>query len=243
MHRFCANCDRETEHEIETYGRSSYELGDRAPTFEEMEKDGYGEDETVTEWVDVYYTPITCKVCGAMSLERSTEFWEGRVKDGKWVWDKDERVTAQIVTAIDEIFPPRMAGVRRMAASHYLPTKVRKIYEEALAAVLNRLPICAVAAIRATVEAICLDKSAKGRDLYHKIEWLGAERVIPDPSVAQRVRDTANWFLHEVEAPTEDELKLALQVLEDVLTSVYITKRRANGLPRKRPRRNPRDKG
>jgi len=229
----CAVCDRETNHEILSSPTTYEHRGERAPSLEEAEE-FKGDGDAIEVLVTERFVSICCNVCGALSLWRQTEYEECWTKDGQTLWDENGNPAIRLWQEHNDLFPPRMAGVKRMSASHLLPTKVRRIYEEALAAVLNRLPVCAVAAIRAVVDAMCLDKSAKGRDLYRKIEWLGSERVIADTVVLQKLRQVANWRLHEVEPPPEGELKLMLQIVEDVLTSVYITKRRAEGLPRRR---------
>ena len=107
---------------------------------------------------------------------------------------------------------------------HYLPSKVQRIYAETLQALNSKSPILAGIGLRALVETVCHEKSAQGANLLQKIDDLTAKSVLT-PAGAQilhKIRTLGNAAAHEVKPHSEKQLGLAMDVVEHLLTDVYI---------------------
>ena len=105
-----------------------------------------------------------------------------------------------------------------------LPELVQRLYAETLIAFNHRAMTLAAAGLRAVVEATCLDKGCIKGDLKEKIEALVTQGVFlkRDADYLQDHRLFGNEAVHKMNAPPEEEFGLALEVLEHLLTTVYV---------------------
>lgn len=120
-------------------------------------------------------------------------------------------------------YPGRTAG-SRIEEPWYLPIRIGQIYSEARLAVEGELLIIAGIAIRALLEAICIEVKVVGRNLYKKIDDLHVRSLVTKEGVEtlHKVRILGNRAAHESEAHTQDQLLLALEVVEHILVGTYI---------------------
>jgi hypothetical protein len=72
----------------------------------------------------------------------------------------------------EELYPSRVAGRHKLKNSNYLPSQIFNIYNETNSALCNKLYVLAGVGIRALIEVVCKDKSAKGSDLEKKNDSL-----------------------------------------------------------------------
>ena len=102
------------------------------------------------------YEIIRCSGCDSISFRHESSNSEDyyRDDDGNEIYNKTE-----------EIYPSRLMGRSMLEGRFLLPTKVRTIYDETHAALCSKLAILAGVGIRALVEAVCSEESAKGRTL------------------------------------------------------------------------------
>lgn len=116
---------------------------------------------------------------------------------------------------------------KRREAEHYtrlfrrLPAQLERIYEEAVGAFNENLHILCAAGLRALVEGICADKGVEGKNLEKKIDGLTPH--LPENIVKNihSLRFIGNDALHELKPPSAIELRLALEVSEDLLNFLY----------------------
>jgi hypothetical protein len=126
---------------------------------------------------------------------------------------------------IETLFPPRIDGVKDLDDGIYdLPSAVGRIYKETLMALANQAPVLAAIGIRALVEAVCKEKRAEGGDLLQRIERLVKMEVLTpaNASALQKIRTLGNQAAHEVKPHSNDQLHLAMEVLQHLLKDVYI---------------------
>jgi hypothetical protein len=109
------------------------------------------------------------------------------------------------------------------------------VYKETRSAICNKLRILAGVGLRAIVEAVCNEKNAEGKDLKARIDVLIALGLITKDGavILHEIRLLGNAAAHEAKANTEPELHIALDVVEHLLSGVYILPKRAAQLQKK----------
>jgi hypothetical protein len=78
--------------------------------------------------------------------------------------------------------------------------------------------------IRAIVETVCKDKESSGRNLASKIDDLVTQGVLTrdGANILHKLRTLGNESAHEVTPHDNVQLGLALDVVDHLLTGVYI---------------------
>jgi hypothetical protein len=71
------------------------------------------------------------------------------------------------------------------------------------------------------LEGICAEKGIEGRNLHTKIDGLKVYLPANIVDSLHRFRFVGNEAAHELQAPTEAELRLAIEVMEDLLNFLY----------------------
>ena len=120
---------------------------------------------------------------------------------------------------------------RLLKKSFYdMPDSLNHLYGEVISAYNNGLALLCAAGIRALLEGICEYQGIEGgeiakgrfsRSLAGKIEGLSA--LLPEHIVhnLHSIRFLGNSALHDLDAPTEEDLLLAISVIEDILNLLY----------------------
>lgn len=102
-----------------------------------------------------------------------------------------------------------------------LSKKLTTIYRETLRAFNNNLVVLCAMGIRALLEGICADKNITGRNLETRIDNMA--NILPKNIVTNlhSIRFIGNEAAHELAAPVADELRLAIEICEDLLNYLY----------------------
>ena len=102
-----------------------------------------------------------------------------------------------------------------------LPSKLKTIYHETIQAFNEEMQILTSAGLRALIEGICSDKQISGRNLKEKIDNLNT--LLPQNIVTNlhSFRFIGNEAVHELEVPDTYDLRLAIEVSEDLLNFLY----------------------
>lgn len=109
-----------------------------------------------------------------------------------------------------------------------LPPNVKKIYEEALIAIKNKLFILAGIGLRSILDSICLEKGIVGKeknDLFHRIETMYNDLHLitkDEKDVLHVVRAFGNKSAHEGGRLSSYEVSSALIVVEHLLDKLYL---------------------
>lgn len=196
----CSKCNGKTSHKV----AASYDL-----------RGEFDDGQHSTQWA-VDHQIIQCLGCKSISFRMASSNSE----DLSYINDSDFEYV------VDEtIYPSRVDGVRGLGDdTHYLPPKVKRIYDETLKALSSQCPVLAGIGLRALLETVCKEKGATGSDLLTKINNLVSESVLTPASAAilHKIRTLGNLAAHEVKPHSDGQLGLAMSVVEHLLKDVYI---------------------
>jgi hypothetical protein len=123
----------------------------------------------------------------------------------------------------------------------HLTKKPRRIYRETIEAYNNELYTLAAGGLRAIVEAICIDKAIADGPVEEKDKATGVARTTRRNNLQGKIfgmaekgfltqkqaevlhehRFMGNDALHELEMPDADSLKLAIDIIEHTLVTIY----------------------
>lgn len=147
----------------------------------------------------------------------------------------DERTGQQKLCVATRVYPNRIAGRSELEHSQLLPFAVYRVYRETSAAISNDQPVLAGIGIRAIIETVCKDQSAKGNNLKERIDDLATKGVVTKDgaTILHSLRFMGNDAAHEVKAHTQEELITAFDVAEYTLKGVFILPKIAEKLPKR----------
>ncbi|MGE3275077.1 MAG: DUF4145 domain-containing protein [Vicinamibacterales bacterium] len=176
-----------------------------------------------SDWETTLVTLWTCAGCERGVMETSTE---------SSFWGDDESPTFRYD-------PPLSTNHHKKKWFRKIPTRLRGIYNETVLAFNANLNVLTAAGLRALVEGICADKGVVGKTLEKKID--GLETLLPKSIVANLhgFRFMGNDAVHELKTPKRDDLKVALEVSEDLLNVLYELDYKASLLPKQAPQPPP----
>lgn len=129
-------------------------------------------------------------------------------------------------------FPHAVAGHHPLDFQHVVPGLIRKVYRQSLAAYAADASILAGIGLRATIEAVCTHLAVTGASLEKRIDALakGGHISTTDKRRLHAIRFMGNDAAHEVREPRAHELKVALEIVEHLIKSVFILEQRAQNL-------------
>lgn len=117
------------------------------------------------------------------------------------------------------------------------PSQIQNIYRETVDAFNNNILVLCSAGCRATVEGICNNKNASGRDLKTKIEALNKQGIITfvNSEALQNHRFIGNNAVHSLTHLSHDDLKKAIEIIEHTIENVYELNAKGSDLKSKLP--------
>lgn len=207
----CRNCDFETRHKVLQSVDISEE--DSSPNF--------------YYWCADSHQIIQCQGCDDVSFRK--------VHTNSEDIDHDPETGEQSLDATIDVYPSRIVGRHKLRQARFLPFGVSQIYDETHAALCNKQPILAGIGIRALVEAVCQEEQAIGKNLEQKIDNLVTLGVLTK-SGAEMLHGTrmlGNTAAHEIKPHSEVMLSNAMDVVEHLLTNVYILPLTTAKLPKR----------
>lgn len=206
----CVQCQSQTEHTVV----KSMCVSVRGPE--------YG------QWDE--YQILQCKGCRSVSFRHESKNTEDAVLDDTG----DKQLEGR-----EDVYPPRIVCRREMTGLESVPASVKRVYSETFRAVAASQPILAAAGIRACLEAVCKNKRVSGYRLSTKIDRLAAVGLLTqrDAGVLHRTSFLGSRALHSIKEFHTRELLAALDIVEHLLSGIYVLERRARSMPRRQPRR------
>lgn len=219
---YCAQCKQQTNHSI----------------LKEVTKD-YKED----MWDGDYYYAnwewriIQCNWCENICFR---ETWTNSEDTDPETWEAYEKV----------INYPKVSSKTRQINHYYgVNPKIRNIYRETIDAYNNWLLILCWGWLRAIIDWLCNAESIKDgtiinekwetkrlSNLQWKIAWLSEKWLLTKQhaELLHEHRFLGNDALHSLDAPTQDELELAIDIIEHTLDNLYEIKNKAQSLRHKK---------
>lgn len=199
----CNHCDNTTNHLV----CSSIEIF-------------WGNDDI--QGVDIYEM-IQCSGCNSISFRISSSNSD----------DVDQDINGDLIhPETVEIYPNRLMGRTALEDIYSLPEKIRSIYKETHTALCTKLKILAGIGIRALIEAVCSEEKTKGGTLEKRIDDLVIKEVLTkrNADILHKTRLLGNEAAHEIKAPSDLELDVAFDIVENLLETVYIIPKKAERL-------------
>ncbi|NAS91457.1 hypothetical protein CVE24_09020 [Pseudomonas syringae pv. actinidiae] len=169
------------------------------------------------DWTGITeFEVIRCLNCDTLSFRREASNSEDYFYD-----HETEEYTSE--SSVD-LYPSRTAGRFKIEGYWHLPPEVRAIYDELILAMNGEQPILAGLAVRILIEMICKNQSAGGKNLFAKIDDLKSKGVLTTSGaeILHKLRSMGNDSAHEAKPSTSKQLILAMDVVENLLQSVYI---------------------
>ncbi|MEZ6056312.1 MAG: DUF4145 domain-containing protein [Planctomycetaceae bacterium] len=125
---------------------------------------------------------------------------------------------------------------RGHAGTQLIPDNVWKMYKETLDALNHGIQTLAAGGLRATVEAICLDRGITNGNLQRKIDELATQNFLTaaQAELLHEERYLGNAALHELETPSAQAIEDGLGIVEGLINTIYILPDKAERLRRRR---------
>ena len=203
----CRRCDGETHHKVL-----------HSVHVHESEKE-------VDVWSD--YEIVCCQGCKEVSFRMQSACSEDVFVDPE---------TGEMAFVEDiELYPSRIAGRKQVRDMYLLPNEVLKIYKETHGALCARFNILTGIGIRALVESVCIEKNTQGINLENKIDDLVNKGVLTQDGAdtLHSTRLMGNKSAHEIIAASEEELDIAMDIVENLVKNVYIIPQKSKRLKAK----------
>lgn len=188
-------------------------------------------------WEENSYQIIQCAGCDALSFRILHE-------------DAALSQNSHSDDSVVEILFPRRDSESRPIKKYRrdFPLKVKDIYVETVEAFNNQFNLLCGMGVRSTLEAICLDKEIKNgkviikgvlkvsNKLNGKIAGLCEKGYLTasNSETLNELRILGNEVVHEVQAPSRNELAIAIDILELLIDNIYVIERKALHLRRSR---------
>jgi ribosomal protein S27E len=224
----CEECERETRHKI----ISSY--------------DGHFDDpiylSDLANKPDFYvnYTSshqiIQCQGCMTISFRRTT--WCDEPNEGEWI----------------SLFPERSHLTHFTKNFEQLPDRLYDIYEQTIACYNNHHLTLAAIGLRALLEGICAEcgieegsvtdsngNTKKKQNLQGKINGLYEKGLITkgNSEILHEHRFLGNEAAHQLKPPSRDDFVLAIEIIENLIETVFEIPHKGHKLKQKRDRTKP----
>lgn len=219
---FCANCKTETNHlvaqSVDTAGSEVIQSG----------PDEKYEDSI--DWINRYQI-IQCLGCDTFSFRHKNWFSEAQNYYGPN--DYDDGTTTVL-------YPQRGKDILKARDFYNAPKNLRAIYKEVVNCFNGDSPVLCAAGLRATIEGLCAENGVndglvkitkidgtievKRKDnLEGKISGLCEKGILTEKNaeILHEHRYLGNSSIHELLRPAEEDLRLAIEIVEHVLESLY----------------------
>lgn len=204
----------------------------------------YYEEDFWVDWQATYQT-LECQGCSEISFRAESSNSE----------DWDPRTGEAIIR--EELYPKRSKDTLPIKDfSLEVPPKLRRIYREVIDCYNNEiLTMCAVG-LRSIVEGLCnemkitdgpVEITTRGKlitirkkNIEGKIAGLHEKGILTkkESEILHEHRFMGNEAVHELSSPSTEELKLAIEISEHMLDSVFELPEKAKELKFKRTLRN-----
>lgn len=164
------------------------------------------------------------KCCGCEHVSFDLESVDE--SDVEYLEDGSETLVSQ-----HRSYPEKEGFISCVEYTWGFPSNVYSIYKETITAINENCNRLAVAGLRATIEAICIDKKIGYKNLEAKINGLKKAGIITeaDRNRLHTVRFMGNDAIHHMIEPSRDSLLLVNQIINGILTNLYVIDNKISG--------------
>ncbi|GET32368.1 hypothetical protein PbJCM13498_12310 [Prolixibacter bellariivorans] len=129
------------------------------------------------------------------------------------------------------IFPPYLEHGREIEQTHFLPERIRQIYNETILSFKANSFILTAGGLRGIIEATCNHLEIKKGNLAERIDQLykKGHLTLNESKRLHSIRFMGNDALHEIETPKKEQLYLLLDIVNHLLDNLFISDRRMKG--------------
>lgn len=210
----CNYCNNKTQHKI----LDSYNYSEEV------------ENGMIQIWTDYYL--LKCMGCNSITLLTESSDSENS--------DFDPYTGEEYYVRTVNIYPKRLEGRKQLSNYYLLPSNVSRIYLETFDAICNSMKILSGIGIRVIVEAVCQEKRIINGNLQNKIDELHNKGIITEEgaSILHNLRFMGNVSAHEIKEHTIEELNVGFDVIENLLSTVYIIPKKAEIFKKNKKKNN-----
>jgi hypothetical protein len=172
--------------------------------------------------VDEMYFVVQCRGCKTVAFRKVIVDYESAYPTGEDEWEVPKDVSC---------YPSVLIGYKELRDVWGIPAPVREVYRQSVHAIRDQSNILAGIGLRATIEAICNDRSIAGRTLDKRIDGLAKNGLISqtDAERLHAIRFMGNDAAHEIRKTDDMSLLIALRIIEHLLLNIYILDGEADG--------------
>ncbi|MFN3968692.1 DUF4145 domain-containing protein [Flavobacterium sp.] len=195
---------------MKSYCRSCCNDNDHRVLFKEKINNDSDDYHYATE-----YSTVRCLGCGLISFREDFHDYEQAFPTEYGEWEHPISTT---------LYPPYLRNHKHIENYWRLPDAIEVVYKESIDALKADCKLLAGAGFRAVIEAICIDKDIKGRNLELKINNLAREGLITkkESERLHSIRFLGNDSIHEMKVPNKDQLIIVLNIVEHILKNIYL---------------------
>jgi Domain of unknown function (DUF4145) len=193
---YCDQCKRDTKHTL-LYGASD-------PAILEWEDN----DGTVNRFISAWLI-WQCNGCEFLAMEDTATAPD---------WFQNSHAACSHVNGI--CYPKKT----ELPLRHFrnIPKKIEGLYRETIEAFNGNLNTLCTVGLRSLMEGICYDKEVTGKDLREKIDRLTKLGITANITEnLHGFRFMGNTAVHELTAADRNDLRLAIEIIEDLLNFIY----------------------
>jgi hypothetical protein len=197
----CAQCAGKTNHLVaQSVDLSSY-------------------DEDAGIHYEASYQIIACQGCNRRSYRTVTS------NSDDFDYENDSPIVRE------ELYPEHR-GVRAVPFDYLfgtVPDQLSRVYDETVKALNSSQTVLCGMGARAILETVVKDQKASGKNLAAQIDSLAKAGMLTHSGalILHQIRALGNKAAHEVVAHSTEELRLALDVIDNLLQAVYVLPQRA----------------
>lgn len=183
------------------------------------------------EWYAAYqedYELVICRGCRQVSFRSNSTCSESMYTD--------QETGEDFLIDHIKLYPPRISGRKKLENYLQLPHGICEIYDEIHTALCNDLFILSGIGMGALIESVCTDLDASGEKIKDKIVDLVNKGLLTKNKVdvLRNIIDLRNDAAHRTKPLSRGESEDALNIIEHLLSDVYIIPKTATKLLRKK---------
>lgn len=199
----CRSCSKNTRHEVITSV----------------------EDKNRHDWLNEVETwrVVRCLGCHTYSFQH-------RLDDYDEIEEDSDGNLIHSVTVV--VYPSVIKNHHGLTQTYHLPQLISTIYQQTLKALSQNANVLASIGLRACIEAVCNHLEISGTNLQKRIDQLFKAGHVSngDKKRLHAIRFLGNDAAHEIKQPQFMEIRIALEIVEHLLNTLFILEHKASTL-------------